>query len=76
MQDAKAGRSSVVDEEDEDMDGAGSAGKHLFAPRDTKLVVYEQKEEKAGLGYVRGMGAGLDRAKPLSKCCLQLREKQ
>jgi G patch domain-containing protein 1 len=74
MQDAKAGRSSgisVDDDEDQDMGeevpGTSGKGKHTFAPRDTKLMVYEQKEEKAGLGYVRGMGKGLERAKPLSE---------
>ena len=28
--------------------------KHLFAPRDSKLMVFEQKSGKEGLGYVKG----------------------
>ena len=28
--------------------------KHLFAPRDSKLMVFEQKTGKEGLGYVKG----------------------
>jgi G patch domain-containing protein 1 len=52
---------------DLDDEGDMQGGKHLFAPRDTKLVVYEQKEEKQGLGYIRGMGKGIERAKPLSE---------
>ncbi|GHJ89805.1 hypothetical protein NliqN6_6207 [Naganishia liquefaciens] len=29
-------------------------GKHRFAPRDSKLMVFEQKTDKGGLGYVKG----------------------
>lgn len=62
LQDAKSGPVTDIPEEGDDQ-----SGKHLFAPRDTKLVVYESKEEKQGLGYVRGMGKGIERAKPLGK---------
>jgi G patch domain-containing protein 1 len=51
-----AGPSRVMDE-DEDMDG-GEAGKHTFAPRDTKLVVYQAKDDREGLGFQKGMGMG------------------
>ncbi|KAJ9099847.1 hypothetical protein QFC21_003849 [Naganishia friedmannii] len=37
----------AVDEEEE---------KHLFAPRDAKLMVFEQKGGKEGLGFVKGQG--------------------
>ncbi|KAJ9118205.1 hypothetical protein QFC22_004111 [Naganishia vaughanmartiniae] len=37
----------VVDEEEQ---------KHLFAPRDSKLMVFEQKAGKEGLGFVKGQG--------------------
>lgn len=37
----------VIDEEEE---------KHLFAPRDSKLMVFEQKEGKEGLGFVKSQG--------------------
>jgi G patch domain-containing protein 1 len=50
------GPSRVMDE-DEDMDG-GEAGKHTFAPRDTKLVVYQAKDDREGLGFQKGMGMG------------------
>lgn len=60
LQDEKAGRKTDIDVPD-------NGGKHLFAPRDTKLIVYESKDEKGGLGYVRGMGKGIERVKPLSK---------
>jgi hypothetical protein len=39
-------------EEDEE------AKKHLFAPRDTPLMVYEQKEGSEGLGWQKGAGLG------------------
>lgn len=51
-----AGPSRGIDQ-DEDMDG-GEAGKHTFAPRDTKLVVYQAKDDREGLGFQKGMGMG------------------
>jgi G patch domain-containing protein 1 len=46
-----AGPSRVMD---------GEAGKHTFAPRarDTKLVVYQAKDDREGLGFQKGMGMG------------------
>ncbi|OWZ54348.1 G patch domain-containing protein 1 [Cryptococcus neoformans 125.91] len=42
------------------MDDSGhedaEAGKHTFAPRDVKLLVYESKEDKQGLGFEKGKG--------------------
>jgi G patch domain-containing protein 1 len=41
-------------------------GKHMFAPRDSKLMVFEQKTGKEGLGYVKGQSiqsAAASRAK-------------
>lgn len=32
------------------------AAKHLYAPRDTKLILYFRKENAFGLGYVPGQG--------------------
>ncbi|KAJ9126346.1 hypothetical protein QFC24_002080 [Naganishia onofrii] len=42
----QAGDIAVDDEEE----------KHLFAPRDSKLMVFEQKAGKEGLGFVKGQG--------------------
>jgi hypothetical protein len=42
---------------DEEMDSE-VAGKHTFAPRDTKLVVYQSKDDREGLGFQKGMGMG------------------
>lgn len=52
-----AGPSRGQRDEDEDMEG-GEAGKHTFAPRDTKLVVYQSKDDREGLGFQKGMGMG------------------
>ncbi|EAL20787.1 hypothetical protein CNBE1490 [Cryptococcus deneoformans B-3501A] len=41
------------------MDDGGhdaEAGKHTFAPRDVRLLVYESKEDKQGLGFEKGKG--------------------
>jgi G patch domain-containing protein 1 len=52
-----AGPSRLNRDEDEDMEGE-EAGKHTFAPRDTKLVVYQAKDDREGLGFQKGMGMG------------------
>jgi hypothetical protein len=52
-----AGPSGARPDDDEDMEG-GEAGKHTFAPRDTKLVVYQAKDDREGLGFQKGMGMG------------------
>ncbi|WVQ79390.1 hypothetical protein IAT38_001487 [Cryptococcus sp. DSM 104549] len=57
LQESKLGRTRLADGGDEDMDDA-EAGKHTFAPRDTKLLVYEAKDDKEGLGYEKGKGMG------------------
>lgn len=51
-----------VDGEDPD----GEASKHTFAPRDVRLLVFPAKEDQQGLGYVPGMGRGLERAPELA----------
>ena len=57
IQEGKLGRQRVGIEEDENM-GDGEAEKHTFAPRDVKLLVYDAKEERQGLGYEKGVGMG------------------
>jgi G patch domain-containing protein 1 len=52
-----AGPSRTQGDEDEDMD-VEEAGRHTFAPRDTKLVVYQSKDDREGLGFQKGMGMG------------------
>ncbi|WVF68630.1 hypothetical protein IAT40_003400 [Kwoniella sp. CBS 6097] len=46
-----------VSQDDEDIDDA-EAGKHTFAPRDARLLVYDAKEDRQGLGFVKGSGMG------------------
>ena len=41
------GKHEIVDEE---------ANKHLYAPRDTKTVIFQKKENAFGLGYAPGQG--------------------
>lgn len=53
------------------MDDSGhedaEAGKHTFAPRDVKLLVYESKEDKQGLGFEKGKGMSrLRKSSPLN----------
>jgi hypothetical protein len=48
-------------------------GKHLFAPRDSKLMVFEQKSGKEGLGYVKGRGMqGLGKGGSVAKESMNL----
>lgn len=58
-QEAKLGQAgpSTRTEKDMDVDNE-TAGKHTFAPRDTKLLVYQNKEDREGLGFQKGMGMG------------------
>ncbi|OCF37096.1 G patch domain-containing protein 1 [Kwoniella heveanensis BCC8398] len=59
-----AGRPGISQAED-DMDEA-EAGKHTFAPRDVRLLVYDAKEDRQGLGFVKGSGMGaLPRSRPM-----------
>lgn len=51
------GQAVKRDGEDEEMDDV-EAGKHTFAPRDAKLLVYQAKEDREGLGYEKGKGMG------------------
>ncbi|WVR08224.1 hypothetical protein IAU60_005271 [Kwoniella sp. DSM 27419] len=58
IQEGKLGkaRAGIVSEADDD--DAAEAGKHTFAPRDARLLVYEAKEDRQGLGFIRGRGMG------------------
>lgn len=56
IQEGKLGRQRVgLDVGDDDTD---EASKHTYAPRDTKLLVYESKDDKHGLGFAKGQGMG------------------
>ena len=50
------------DEMDESRDGQGN--KHTFAPRDTKLLLFDNKQDRSGLGYIRGGGMNLPQTGP------------
>jgi G patch domain-containing protein 1 len=41
-----------------DVDDSAEASKHMYAPRDTRLLVYDAKDDKEGLGYQKGRGMG------------------
>ncbi|ORX37960.1 hypothetical protein BD324DRAFT_578686 [Kockovaella imperatae] len=56
IQEGKLGRLGTEVPED-DLDDA-EAGKHTFAPRDVKLLVFDPKDDRQGLGYQRGSGLG------------------
>lgn len=59
IQEGKLGRRRTgLDDEDEEIEQQQGAGKHLFAPRDSRLVVYRTKDDKEGLGYEKGRGMG------------------
>lgn len=45
------------DEMDDSKDGQGK--RHTFAPRDTKLLLFDNKQDRSGLGYIRGGGMNL-----------------
>lgn len=56
-----------------DMAIEGEEEKHLFAPRDSKLMVFDQKSGKEGLGYVKGQGMqGLGKGNPVEKAATNL----
>lgn len=38
------------------MEGSEGGKKHTFAPRDSKLLIFEPKQDQAGLGYIKGAG--------------------
>lgn len=55
IQEGKLGRVRAgldIEEEPEE------ASKHTYAPRDTQLLTYAAKNDKAGLGYMKGLGMG------------------
>ena len=56
LQEGKLGRIRVGMEDGDEEMAEEVAGKHTFAPRDAKLLVYEAKEDKEGLGYEKGRG--------------------
>ncbi len=65
IQEAKLGKAvaqtqavvPVVGEDELDIDES-VAGKHTFAPRDSKLLVFDGKDDKEGLGFHKGSGMG------------------
>ncbi|EIW71722.1 hypothetical protein TREMEDRAFT_27509 [Tremella mesenterica DSM 1558] len=57
LQEARLGGKGVVDEGDEEMDETENS-KHTYAPRDVRLVTYESKDDRAGLGFEKGRGMG------------------
>jgi G patch domain-containing protein 1 len=58
IQEGKMGH-DVDEDENERGDGvAGPAEKHTFAPRDMRLLVFDPKENREGLGYEKGRGKG------------------
>lgn len=54
---AQQGGSTMVMDMDDDGPG-GEASKHTFAPRDTRLMVFDAREGREGLGYEKGRGMG------------------
>ncbi|CED84251.1 Predicted RNA binding protein, contains G-patch domain [Phaffia rhodozyma] len=54
----KENPNAVVDdpEEGDEVGEDSEAKKHLFAPRDTKLLLFDQKEGSEGLGWIKGDG--------------------
>lgn len=46
-----------------EVDDSAEASKHTYAPRDTRLLVYDSKSDKEGLGYEKGRGMGAIRRK-------------
>lgn len=54
IQEGKLGKARLGMDDSEHDDA--EAGKHTFAPRDVKLLVYESKEDKQGLGFEKGKG--------------------
>lgn len=56
LQEAKLARGKNQDEND--VEDEEIVGKHLFAPRDVKLLVFQPKEDKQGLGFEKGQGMG------------------
>lgn len=55
IQEGKLGKARVGMDGDEEVE---EAGKHTYAPRDARLLVFESKDDKEGLGYQKGMGMG------------------
>lgn len=56
IQEGKLGRIRAGMEADDD--DVEEASQHTYAPRDTKLLVYDSKDDKGGLGYQKGQGMG------------------
>ena len=56
-QEEKSGKRSVPQADAEEAEDA-EAGRHTFAPRDTRLLVCPAKEDREGLGYEKGKGMG------------------
>lgn len=68
IQEGKLGRVRAGIETDGDE--SAEASKHMYAPRDTRLLVYEAKDDKEGLGYQKGRGMGaIPRKRPSEFVC-------
>ena len=52
---------SAENAEDDEMDDSNDKDgkKHTFAPRDTKLLIFDNKQDRSGLGFARGGGMNL-----------------
>jgi G patch domain-containing protein 1 len=65
IQEGKLGKARLGIEEDEDVE---EAGKHTYAPRDARLLAFDTKDDKEGLGYQKGAGMGKLPARRASEC--------
>lgn len=55
IQEGKLGRIRAGMEVEDDV---AEASKHTYAPRDARLLVYDSKEGREGLGFEKGRGMG------------------
>nr|XP_018260453.1 G patch domain-containing protein 1 [Kwoniella dejecticola CBS 10117]OBR82611.1 G patch domain-containing protein 1 [Kwoniella dejecticola CBS 10117] len=58
LQQGKLGKARAGIEEDDEEDGEGEGSKHTYAPRDVQLLSFAPKEDKQGLGFIKGRGMG------------------
>ncbi|WWC95390.1 hypothetical protein V866_002252 [Kwoniella sp. B9012] len=60
LQQGKLGkaRAGINDDEDGQMGDDEEGSKHTFAPRDVALLTFDAKDDKQGLGFVKGRGMG------------------
>ena len=58
IQEGKLGRQRAGLDVDDEEPPEEEVGKHTFAPRDVRLLVFQPKDNKQGLGFERGRGMG------------------